>query len=351
MILCMDGDPFLPSRGARVLRVLTASFRLGRILGVELRVYWLALVILPAIVAFEAPSGSPILEVLVLAVLVTGLLYLVTWSHEMGHVLAGRRYGIATPRITLSPLGGLAHLEAAPPGPRADLVVSLAGPAVHLLWLAVAWPLSHAVTSGVARPAGWVAVDPVHSGVDLLVWMNVSLLGFNLLPFFPMDGGRVVRALLSLRMHPNRAQLLAARLGMAGAVALAIAGLVLGRLWGGILLAIGVTNFFACRHAVRAARYGEGPYFEGAPREAWADDPDAWKRGAGGAEVVRPGPLARWREGRAAHREVRRLRDAERLDEAVDRVLDRVNEVGMAGLTPEERRILERASRARRDRR
>ncbi len=107
----------------RVLRYLSRTFRLGIFFGVEVRVYWLAIVIMPLIGVFEfARVGGPVLQVAVLSLLMTGLLFLLIWTHEMGHILAGRRFGIYTPLITLSPLGGLAHLSRPrrlrPPGHR-----------------------------------------------------------------------------------------------------------------------------------------------------------------------------------------------------------------------------------------
>lgn len=333
----------------RVLRVLGASFRLGNFFRVEVRVFYLTLVVLPLILLFEFGGwGLAALEVLTLTVLVTGTLYLVVWTHEMGHILAARRYGIWTPLITLSPVGGLAHLSGGAARPRDDVVISLAGPAVHLVWLAVFWPLSFLVGPDTLLPSGWL-VSPVGFTVDFLVDMNLLLLVFNLLPFFPMDGGRVLRAVLSVRMHPNRATLIAVRVGQVGAVAIGIAGLVLGELRGTILLAIGITNFLACRQELRAARYGMGPYQGSEQREAWQDDSDAWKRGgppAGGERE--PGFFTRRRAERSGRAEANRREEAERLDREMDEVLARVSEVGMGGLTDAERSVLQRASEARR---
>jgi Zn-dependent protease len=341
------GDPYDPSRGPALLRALSASFRLGRPLGVELRVYVLALVLVPLLVVLQA-RGWPFVERLALAAIVTFLLYLVVWSHEMGHVAAGRRYRVATPRITLSPLGGLAHMASQPPGPRAEATIALAGPAVHLLWLALAWPLTRVVAYGDGRPSGWL-LDPLWAGSDVLFQMNLRLLAFNLLPFFPMDGGRVLRAALAARMHGNRATRIAAQVGLVGAVGFAVVGLFFSGLEGGILLAIGITNFFACRQELVAARWTPGPYAHADPRQPWEADADAWKAGSAD-RTARPGPLARWRAGR---REARARREAELgrvAAEELDRVLERVGEVGLAGLTAKERAVLDRASRERRGR-
>ena len=345
----MYRDGYGETGWTRFLRVLSANFRLGRFFGVELRVFWLTLVVLPLILLFEFGDwGLSALEVVTLTVLVTGTLYLVVWTHEMGHIRAARRYGIWTPLITLSPIGGLAHLSQGAPRPRDDIVISLAGPAVHLIWLAVFWPLSFVVTPDTLLPSGWL-VSPVWFTVDFLVDLNLWLMAFNLLPFFPMDGGRVLRAWLSERMHPNRATRIAVRIGQVGAVGIGITGLVLGEMRGTILIAIGITSFLACRQELRAARYGMGPYMGADQREAWQPDPDAWKQdGSRSGGSTGPGFFARRKAKRTAATQAQKRAEAEHMDEEMDRVLARVSAVGMSGLTPAERKILERASKARR---
>jgi hypothetical protein len=256
---------------------------------------------------------------------------------------------VFTPLITLSPIGGLAHLGSPLPHPRADVFVSAAGPAVHLAWLALVWPLSVILPAEVLRPEGW-AVDPVVDGVELLVRLNVALLLFNLLPLFPMDGGRILRALLASRMQPNRATRIAALLGIAGAVAFVVVGVVLGGYWSTILIVIGLSNFFACQQELVAARHGAGPYDVEA-LEPWQSDPDAWRRGESSARPKPPGFFVRRREARARRRAAAEVVEAAALEAEVDRVLGRVCEVGMEGLTRAERATLERASRRKRERR
>lgn len=328
-----DDGPPLP----RVLRVLAWSFPLGRPLGIELRAYALGLLVLPLVmlplewVAALAPVEA--------AAYVAGgvlLVYLATWVHELGHAWAGRRHGVPTARIVLSPLGAMAHMEAPAPSPQAELRIALAGPATHVAWLALLWPAMQLVP--------WAPqVGPLL--LHHALWLHVSLLAFNLLPCWPLDGGRVLRSLLARRLHPNRATLWAANVGLVGAVALGVLGVMRGGAHGGLLLAIALGNLLACVRARREARHADGPY--GLAREPWAEDPEAWKRGAAAqdVELLEPAPSAAQRRAQAA-----RLRAQQAEDAALDALLARVSEVGLAGLTPRERERLQRLGEARRQR-
>ena len=141
--------------------------------------------------------------------------------HELGHALPARRFGIATRDITLLPIGGVSRLEHMPEDPRQELQVALAGPAVNVALAAAAYAAFLVLGSG--------AIDRVSvmegSFLARLFSINVSLALFNLIPAFPMDGGRVFRALLALRMDRAKATEVAARTGQALALVFGIAGL------------------------------------------------------------------------------------------------------------------------------
>lgn len=336
----------------RWLRALHASFRIGRWYGTEVRMFWVAAILMPLLMwSWLGSVGGFGERLLLTAVLFVGL-YSAVLTHEFGHALWARRYGIHTPQITLSPLGGVAHLGAPVRGPREELLVSLAGPAVHLLWLAVVWPLSGLLPWGTVELDGF-AYDPVAFTLAYLWQLHVGLLLFNLLPFFPMDGGRVLRALLAMRMHPNRATRIATTIGIGGAVLLIGLGLFAPGYQGSIQVFLGLSNLMACLQERMVARhqlvYGE----DGPPREAWQSDPDAWKRGADPfadhAAPARPGWWSRWRWRRdPAVAAQRKAAARAALDAELDRVLDRVRQVGLSGLSGKERAVLERASRERR---
>lgn len=345
-------DSFSETSWTRFVRALSASFRLGRFFQVEVRVFWVTLLVMPLIL-LRTVEGLTFIQGLAWIVAVTVLLYVVIWSHEMSHILAGRRYGISTPLITLSPLGGLAHMSAPAPSPGKEAIIAAAGPMAHIVWLAVLYPLSLLLPEPTTDGWYWLTYELV----DAFVLLNLWLMIFNLLPFFPMDGGRVLRALMAKRMAPYKATLIAARIGMAGAVVFMIVGVVLwirdsDNLWGIVLFVIGLANLGACRREVRAMRDLSSPYGDGESLAPWQSDPEAWKQGGEtdwrGEESSQPGFFARRKAQKEEARRRRAAQDDAALDADVDRVLDRLAQVGMEGLTAQERKILEQASKRRR---
>lgn len=199
------------------------SLRLGKFFGIDTYVhgtFWL----LPLFVFVSgAAAGNPagaVGEVLFLFALF-GCVAL----HEVGHALAARYYGVRTRDITLYPMGGVASLERMPEKPGQEIVIALAGPAVNVV---IAAGIFAGMLAGVvAFPGSWdlTASDPLDGSVVRLMAVNVGLVVFNLIPAFPMDGGRVLRALLAIRMGHVRATQIAASIGQMFAFVLGFVGL------------------------------------------------------------------------------------------------------------------------------
>jgi Zn-dependent protease len=337
----------------RPLDLLGLSFRVGSTFGVEVRVYWLAALLVPiAVVACLAPRVAHGTEWLTLSGLTLALLFAIAWSHEVSHALGARWFGVRAPRVVLSPLSPIAHPMPATDRPRAELFASLFGPLAHALWLAVLLPMAHDPRA-VEPPAGWNN-DPLTFTLDFAVFVNGLLLVLNLLPCFPLDGGRALRAALAQWMPQGHATRIAAGLGLLGGLALVLYGVRTGELFGGVLAVIGLTNLFACIEMRRDPGPLRDPTDDREPRDVWQVDPDAWRTGAElfpferDTTDAQPPMLTRTRNRTTALMDSEptgRDDGAAELDAQLDRVLVRIHEIGLPNLTDAEREILQRASR------
>ena len=155
--------------------------------------------------------------------------------HEVGHALAARAYGIGTRDITLYPIGGVASLERMPEKPGREIAIALARPAVNFV-LAGALFAGFLAASALTPWVPSVDADSLDQFAARVMWANLVLGVFNLLPCFPMDGGRVLRAVLATRLTRVRATEVAVRVGSLMAVAFVVLGLYAGH-FGLVLLA------------------------------------------------------------------------------------------------------------------
>jgi Zn-dependent protease/CBS domain-containing protein len=179
-----------------------------RIAGIQLRVHVTFLLLIGWLALGSAGAAIFLL-----------LLFLCVVLHEFGHAFAAKAFGINTPDITLLPIGGVARLERMPEEPIQELIIAAAGPAVNV------------IIAGCLFLTGGKFVYPPTPGIalhDVVLTINVVLLLFNLLPAFPMDGGRVLRALLATRLSYARATQIAASIGQGCAFIFGLLGLMNG---------------------------------------------------------------------------------------------------------------------------
>jgi len=185
------------------------SLKLGKWFGIEvnLHVTFLLLIGFLAVTGFIATRNAGAVAGNIGFLLA---LFLCVLLHEFGHALAARRYGIPTKDITLLPIGGVARLERMPTDPKQELVVALAGPAVNVVIALALLPI--------------IAVSDV-AFFERLFTTNLFLVAFNMIPAFPLDGGRVLRAGLAMKMNYATATSAAAKIGQGFAVLFGLVGL------------------------------------------------------------------------------------------------------------------------------
>ncbi len=203
------------------------SSKIGRLAGIDIYVHWTFWILLVWILGVHLIDGQSLaaaLQGVGLILAVFGCVVL----HELGHALAARRFNIRTKDITILPIGGVARLERMPEEPRQELGVALAGPMVNLL-------IAAGILAALVLVYSWAAIFDLRvvggNFLTKLMIINVALAIFNLLPAFPMDGGRVVRALLATRFDYAQATQWAATLGQLMAFGFGALGFLLGNFW------------------------------------------------------------------------------------------------------------------------
>jgi stage IV sporulation protein FB len=196
------------------------SFNIGSIAGTTIRLHVTFLLFLVWIFFANFASGGAQAAWTSLAFML--LLFACVVAHEFGHIFMARRFGVTTPTVTLLPIGGVAHLERIPEKPSEEFLVAIAGPAVNVV-IAVALV---ALFGASLEPRSLTGMDnSTIAMLDRLAAVNLFLVLFNMIPAFPMDGGRVLRAALASRLGYVRATEIAAGIGQFVAFALGFLGL------------------------------------------------------------------------------------------------------------------------------
>jgi Zn-dependent protease/predicted transcriptional regulator len=197
------------------MKITKKSLLLGKVAGIDLYIHWtfgLLIVGLPAFYLLTGYTGSETIFVFVLVMTI----FVCVVLHELGHALVARRFDVPTRDITLYPIGGIARLQRMPTEPMKEFWIAIAGPAVNV---AIALGLIPVVIvfGGFPSMESMVLETDAHF-LPKLLGINIVLVAFNLLPAFPMDGGRVLRALLATRMNYLRATHIASRTGQVMAI-------------------------------------------------------------------------------------------------------------------------------------
>jgi Zn-dependent protease len=201
---------------------MSRALALGRISGIRVTIHWTWLVLFALVTwsfasIFEGDGRGPSI---VLCALGAALVFASLIAHELAHALVARRFGVGTHAITLFLFGGAAILESEPPTPRAEIAIAIAGPIASAILGGLAFG-GDSLFARLGGPAAGAASDLC----AILASSNLAIALFNLLPAFPMDGGRLVRAVLwHLRGHRASATALASLTGLVSAAAFAAAG-------------------------------------------------------------------------------------------------------------------------------
>jgi len=261
--------------------------RFGEYFGIELRLHWSFLAVAAWIgLTVLSQTGSVLVATSLLISL--GSIFACVALHEYGHALMARHYGIETLEITLLPIGGVARLERLPEDPKQELWIALAGPATNFV-LAGGLAILHWLVAG--STAGLLPINLFNGSLlSTLFGVNIIMGVFNLLPALPMDGGRVQRALLSLRMPALRATGIATTLARALAAVMIVYGLVEGGLMlaliGGFVWMTARTEYqnAVLMERMKAARSGQG-HRTGPGEHPSLDPPNEWVQ----PQVTKPG--------------------------------------------------------------
>jgi Zn-dependent protease/CBS domain-containing protein len=230
------------------------SFTVGRAFGVDVKVHWTFLLLL-AFFGFTAYQRSGSLSSALVTVGIIVALFICVLLHEYGHSLVAQRLGIEVSDITLLPIGGLARLKSLPERPWDEVKIAVAGPLVNVVLAPIFFGIALLLGGSIMTPAN--ILEGVQSAGQVFAYLgfiNVALVVFNLIPAFPMDGGRVLRGLLATRLGAVRATDISSAVGQFFAAAFFLIGLIGGNF---LLALVGVFIFFGASGEAQMVRQRE----------------------------------------------------------------------------------------------
>lgn len=232
----------------------SGTFKIGRVFGIDVRVHWTFFLLL-FYFAFVGYQGTGNLLGALATTGVIVALFVCVLLHEFGHSLVAQRLGIEIPDITLLPIGGVARLKTLPEKPMDEVKIAVAGPLVNVVLAPILFAIGIALGADpltLGSPVGGFA--SVGRFFVYLGYINVALVLFNMLPAFPMDGGRILRGLLASRLGAVRATDIASAVGQFFALGFLVLGLLGGDF---ILVLIAIFIFFGARTEARMVRQRE----------------------------------------------------------------------------------------------
>jgi len=200
--------------------MINSSWKVATLFGIDIKIHWTFILILG--IAFMDSGGlnSDLTKFGISLIFILGIFVCVV-AHEFGHIFAAKRFGIGTKQILLLPIGGVAQLNEGPKKPKDELIIALAGPLVNLI-------ISSIIALSVWLISGRIFINrDIETLNDYFVYLgivNMFMLLFNLIPAFPMDGGRVFRALLNFKLDRYKSTLIAVRVGQVIAIGGSIVG-------------------------------------------------------------------------------------------------------------------------------
>ena len=223
------------------------SWKVGALAGTDIRIHATFLLLLGWLLMNDWMAGHSIDAVIDGMVLIAALFSCVL-LHEFGHVFAASRFGIRTYDVTLFPIGGLARLERIPEEPKKEFWIAIAGPAVNMAIVAI-------LSVWLFATNDWEPIRRLSIGsgslLERMLFANLTLALFNLIPAFPLDGGRIFRAILAAHTNYSKATTVAATIGRCVAVALMVWGIFANPM----LLLIGLFVWIGAGQEAYAARF------------------------------------------------------------------------------------------------
>jgi stage IV sporulation protein FB len=324
------------------------NLSLGRWAGIQVRVHVFFLLL--AVVALQLSWNDKHGELVVDAAVSLAILFVSVLAHELGHCFAARRMGGRADQIMLWPLGGLVSINLSHQ-PQEELVTAAAGPLVNLLICVATIPVLVLRSVDVRmlinplmapQSADGMSLDYV---LQLTAWINWLLVLVNLLPAYPLDGGRVLRSLVWQRKGYRTAVIVVARVAKATAIATWIAAWLVHSQYAYAtvpLTILGFLLFFSAKQETDRLQDREAD--EGVFGYDFSQGYTSLERNFTSTPRKSPGLLRQWLDGRREARRVRQQRTEEEDDRRVDEVLARLHEVGRDGLSEDDRALLDRVS-------